>query len=62
MAIKAYGKEGYVEKDPRVKRDRKIIQTVIFRHHLSAEGRENFMMATTVVLVLFGFKLVVRIN
>ena len=35
---------------------------MIFRHHQSADGRANFMMAITVVLVQFGFKQVVRIN
>ena len=50
------------EKDPRVREDRKIAQIMIFHHHLSAKERVNFMMAITVVLVLFGYKLVVRIN
>ena len=49
-------------KDPRVRKDRKIEQIMIFHHHLNAKGRANFMMATTVVLVLFGYKLVVMIN
>jgi hypothetical protein len=60
MEIKAYGKEGYVEKEPPVKWDRKSIQTDL--PPPPKRRRENFMMATTVVLVLFGLKLVVRIN
>ena len=56
-------KKGRVRgKDPRVRENRKIVQIMIFHHHLNEKERVNSMMATTVVLVQFGYKLVVRTN
>ena len=59
---KTVRKERVCGKRSTSERGQENVLVMIFHHHLSVDGRANFMTAITVVLAQFGFKLVVRIN